>query len=423
MVIRWCLFVAPLIWTLAASAQGAGGAINNPLKDDSLAKEASDFFTENGALTFGLHHVSFLQREMPKGIRLWLYPASILYVLLALWASRFIDRFVHNSVRRWATRTKTQLDEVMMKLIDGPVKVICFVILLHIGLRVLPWPQWIEEFISKGMLIVVALSLTYMMAKFVDLMIGYWRQRASADADKSFDEHLIPIIRKTLIAIVVIVAALVTAQNLGVNITGLLTSLSIGGLAVGLAAQDTLANFFGAVSVLVDKPFRVGDRIKLDAIDGTVEAIGLRSTRVRHLDGYLITVPNKTIGSAVITNITRRPHIKTEMNIGITYDTTAEKLKRAVEIIKEVYKSNPMTSELVVSFNKFADSALNILVVHFWNSTDQRAYLDGMQEMNLQLKKRFDEEKIDFAFPTQTLYLKQDLEAGLREPPMPLRKG
>ncbi|HLP77341.1 MAG TPA: mechanosensitive ion channel family protein, partial [Candidatus Paceibacterota bacterium] len=191
-------------------------------------------------------------------------------------------------------------------------------------------------------------------------------------------------------------------------ITAAIASLSIGGLAIGLAAQDTLANLFGAVAVFVDKPFRIGDLIQLDSVKGNVESIGLRSTRVRNLDGHLITVPNKTMGNATITNITRRPNIKTEMNIGITYDTTPEKVRRALKILEEVYRGHAMTQDLILSFNKFADSSLNIIVVHWWGNTDHRAYLAGMQEMNLAIKERFDAEGINFAFPSQTLYVKQD---------------
>ena len=149
-------------------------------------------------------------------------------------------------------------------------------------------------------------------------------------------------------------------------------------------------------------------RIQLDLVDGAVETIGLRSTRVRNLDGHLITVPNKTMGNATITNVTRRPNIKTVMNIGITYDTPAEKVKRALQILREVYKEHPKTFDCLIGFNKFADSALNIQVVHWWNSTDNKEYLAGLQEMNLAVKERFDKEGINFAFPSQTVYLKQD---------------
>jgi MscS family membrane protein len=268
--------------------------------------------------------------------------------------------------------------------------------------------------LSQGLKIIVAVSLTYMLLKFIDLLMGYWKQRSGEDQEKLVDEQLLPIIRKTLKAFVVVVATLVTAQNMGVNITGLIASLGIGGLAVALAAQDTLANIFGAVAIFLDKPFRVGDRIQLDAVDGVVETIGLRSTRVRNLDGHLIAIPNKTVGNATITNVTCRPNIRTLMNLSVTYDTPASKVQRAVDILNEIYKAHPMTQDVWISFNKFADAWLNIFVIHWWNGTDYKAYLAGMQELNLTIKQRFDAEKIDFAFPTQTLYVKQDSDWRLQ---------
>jgi MscS family membrane protein len=158
----------------------------------------------------------------------------------------------------------------------------------------------------------------------------------------------------------------------------------------------------------LDKPFHIGDRIRVESVEGTVETIGLRSTSVRSLDGHHVTIPNKLMGNAIITNITRRPTIKTEMNLGLTYDTPAEKVKRATVILEEIFRANPKTGELLISFNKFADSALNIFVVHVWNGTDSQQHFAEMQAVNLQIKTRFDAEKIEFAFPTQTVHLKTD---------------
>jgi MscS family membrane protein len=165
---------------------------------------------------------------------------------------------------------------------------------------------------------------------------------------------------------------------------------------------------FGAVAIFADKPFRVGDRIQLDSIDGAVESIGLRSTRVRNLDGFLVTVPNRTMANANIVNVSRRPNIKTVMNIGVTYDTPARKIERATQIIDEIFRPHPKTADLKISFDKFEASSLNILVIHWWNSTDWSEYIANMQKFNLELKRRFDEEEISFAFPSQTVYLKQD---------------
>jgi MscS family membrane protein len=277
---------------------------------------------------------------------------------------------------------------------------------------VFDWPEWTARFISGGLKIIVAASFTYVALKLVDLFMGLWEQRVASADDTMLDAQLFPVLRKSLKAFVVVVAVLVTSQNLGMNITGLLASLSIGGLAVGLAAQDTLSNLFGAVAILADKPFKVGDRIQLDQVDGVVESIGLRSTRVRNLDGHLVTVPNKTMGNATIVNVTRRPTIKTVMNLGLTYDTPVDKVQRALAIIEQVFRSHPNTADLIISFDKFADSSLNIQVIHWWSSTDVREHLAGIQTLNLELKQRFDAEAISFAFPSRTVYLRPEAPAG-----------
>jgi MscS family membrane protein len=351
----------------------------------------------------------FLQWEL-WGNELWKYLFSLVYIFLAFYVSKFLDYLTRVWLKKWAAKTETKFDDLLLELLNGPVKVVAFVIFLRIGLDVFQWPEMVQAVLAKSFTVIVAISLTYMVLKFIDLVMGYWRQRTHADADRAFDQQLFPIIRKSLKVFIIVVVALVTMDNIGINVTAAIASLSIGGLAVGLAAQDTLANLFGAVAVFVDKPFKIGDRIQLDSVDGVVESIGLRSTRVRSLDGHLVTIPNKTMGSAIITNVTRRPNIRTEINIGLTYDTPADKVKRAVAVLEEVYRGHPMTGDLIISFNKFADSSLNILVAHWWKGTDFKVYLAGMQELNLAIKQRFDAEKIEFAFPTQTVYVKQEGE-------------
>jgi MscS family membrane protein len=366
-------------------------------------------------LTFGLDHVPGLRTEV-MGSPLWQYIASLLYVLLAFCVAKLLDYVVQTQVRRWIHRTKARVDDLLLELLHGPVMIITFVVLLHAGLKFFPWPAWEALFVSNGLKIAVACSLTYVAVKCVELLMGIWQQRVEAAQDGMLDMHLFPIIRKTLKIFVIVVGVLVTSQNLGMNVTGLLASLSIGGLAVGLAAQDTLSNLFGAVAIFADKPFRVGDRIVLDSIDGTVEAIGLRSTRVRNQDGFLVSIPNKNMASANIVNVSKRPNIKTVMNIGVTYDTTSAQVERAMQLIEEIYRPHPKTADLLISFNKFESSALNILVVHWWNSTDFKDYLLGFQKLNLELKRRFDDERIQFAFPSQTVYLRQDSQWQLAGP-------
>ena len=411
-VYRAGLFVllAMLLWSLWASAQPTTNDVALTATNGSIVPaagrpgalvqklEALKQDLEERDPAFHLDQVRVLQEHALFGQPLWKYLSSLIYILLAFYISKILDYIVNAWLKHWTSRTATKVDDLLLEVLHGPVKVIAFVIFLHIGLTVFRWPETVEFYLAKGFILVVAFSLTYAALKLVDLLMGLWRERRAAGVDQSFDEQLFPVVRKSIKIFLVVVAVLVAWQNLSEKpITAILASLSIGGLALGLAAQDTLSNLFGAVAVYIDKPFRIGDRIQLDSVDGTVESIGLRSTRVRNLDGHHVTIPNKTVGNATITNVTRRTQIKTEMNLSLAYDTPVEKVKQALQILEEVYRAHPMTADLLVSFNKFTDSALNVAIVHWWNSTEGPAYLAGMQELNLKIKERFDAAGIRFA--------------------------
>lgn len=395
-----CARLALWFLTFAVALPAAIAAV---AETASTAPDVSRF-TANAAYD----KVRMLFEKQWLGEPLWKYFASILFVGLAFWSAKLLDWVVNQRLKRWAAKTATRFDDLLLELLRGPVKVVSFVVLLHVGFRLFAWAPWVQDYLSKGLRVVVAWSITYVIVKAVDPLITYWRLSLKPDEDKLMDSHLLPLFRKSIKIFIVIVAVLFTSQNLGLNITSLLAGLSIGGLALGLAAQDTVANVLGAIAIFVDKPFRVGDRIQLENVDGTVESIGLRSTRVRNLDGHLVTIPNKTVGNATIVNISRQPSIRTIMDIGITYDTPPEKVQKALDVLEQVFREHPMTSDLIVSFTQFSDSSLNLKVIHWWEGSDYRAYMAGMRELNLRIKERFDAEGLSFAFPTRTLYIKQD---------------
>jgi MscS family membrane protein len=415
------VLLASAFWSVWASAQ-----TNLPAATNTAAMASTNALGGNSAVAQTAEVIE-KQLESPDWIKalaaswpflryhfwgneLWKYLFSLIYIFLAFYVSKLLDYLTRVWLKKWTSRTETKLDDLLLELLNGPVKVISFVIFLRIGLDVFQWPPLVEKILSKGFTVIVAVTVTYAALKLVDLLMNYWHLRAAADSDREFREQIFPIIRKAFKLFVVVVALLVTLANVGVDITAAIASLSIGGLAVGLAAQDTLANLFGAVAIFLDKPFRIGDSIKVEEVTGAVDSIGLRSTRIRNLEGHHVTVPNKLMGNAIITNITRRPTIKTEMNLGLTYDTPVEKVKRATVVLEEIFRANPKTADLIISFNKFGDSALNIFVVHVWAGTDAKEHFAQMQEWNLQIKRRFDSEKIELAFPTQTIHLKS--EAG-----------
>jgi len=402
------VLAATALWAAWAAAPATTNALPHTTVLDAASNAATRVVEEHkDLLTFGLDRVEPLNTTV-LGQPVWRFIAAVIYLLLAFYSSKALDWLITGRLKKWAAKTETEFDDLLLEVVHGPIKVIAFVIFLHVGLRMFTYPAVLEVYLSKGLQIVVAWSLTYMAVKGVRILLGYWQRKLSHQPDRVLDEQLFPLLRKVLTAAIVLVAVLLTCENVGININSVLAGLSIGGLALGLAAQDTVANLFGAVAIFLDKPFQLGDRIRIDTFDGSVESVGLRSTQVRNLDGHLVTIPNKTVGNATITNVSRRPNIKTEMGLGIAYDTSPTKIREATAILEEIYRAEPKTTDLIIGFDRFADSSLNLKIVHWWGGLDFKEYVAGMHELNLRVKERFDTAGIAFAFPTQTVYLRQE---------------
>lgn len=367
-----------------------------------------EFIDRNrSVLSFGLDKVEALQVEF-LGKPLWQYLAFLLYVILAFVVSNLLDRLINRRVKVWAGRTTNQWDDVIIGLLDGPVKVITFVLLLHLGLQIFDWPDWLEGWISRFTVLTVFVSVTYVLLKAVDALIRLAKPRLAPGGDRAFNEQFLIVCGKAVKVVLITVAVLTLFANFGVDITALLGSLSVLGLALGLAAQDTVANLFGAVAVFVDKPFQLGDRIQIGAVDGTVEEMGLRATQVRTADGYLVTVPNKAVGSNTVVNISRRRSIKTDLTYILAGSTPTPRVQQAIQTLQEIFRAHPKTSDLIITLERLTEAGLHIKVQHWWGDTDARANLEGIQDFNLKVKARFDAEGFAFASTDRNLLLVRD---------------
>lgn len=240
-----------------------------------------------------------------------------------------------------------------------------------------------------------------------------------AESTKSkTDDLLVRLVGRTFRIFVVVVAGVMILQNLtGIKIGPLLASLGLGGLALALAAKDTLANLFGTFTILVDKPFQMGQRIVIEGFDGTVESVGYRSTRLRTLAGHMVSVPNHKIVNAILENVGRRPHIRWNTNITLTYDTTPEKMEQAVGILEEILKDHEGMADDYpprVFFNSFNDWNLGIKVFAWYHPAEWWQYQAWVQKTCLEIMRQFDSAGIEFAFPSQTLYLANDDKRQLK---------
>lgn len=226
---------------------------------------------------------------------------------------------------------------------------------------------------------------------------------------KNLNELLISLIRKTLKVAIGVIGIMFIMQNiLGLNISTLLAGAGVVGLAIAFAAQNTIANFISSIMVILDHPFVVGDRIKLNGIDGFVEEVGLRSTAVRTLDGNLFTIPNATVADSPIENITERPYIRYSFDITLTYSMTPEQMREAVKILHEIMDNMPVfdmdANPPAIHFNEMRDWAL-VIGVMLWFNCSWDEFLDARQEINFAILERFNKAGLEFAFPTNTSYL------------------
>jgi len=197
---------------------------------------------------------------------------------------------------------------------------------------------------------------------------------------------------------------------MGYSISGLLASLGIGGIAIAMAAKDTIANVFGSIMILVDRPFAIGDWVKTSEFEGVVEEIGFRSTKIRTFERTLVNVPNSALANMVIDNIDARNERRIKMRIGLTYDTTPAQMEAAIAGIEAILRDHPGVDQSykLVKFDEFADSSLSIFLYYFSASKVWAEYLQVRQEINLQIMQLLESLDLEFAFPTQTVHLQKE---------------
>nr|MCU0793536.1 mechanosensitive ion channel family protein [Opitutaceae bacterium] len=226
-----------------------------------------------------------------------------------------------------------------------------------------------------------------------------------------------PWIKKSLIALILIIGVLMVAQRLGADVKAFLAGLGIGGLAFALAAQDTLANVFGSVVVAVDQPFRVGEFVQIGAHTGTVEDIGLRSTKLRTPQRTLIAIPNKTVANEAINNFGRMTQRRVEQTIGVTYNSKPEQIEGLLEDIRNLLKTDADVHQefIAVNFLNFGASSLDIQIIYFTADTDVRKSFSVRERINLSIMRLVAGRGLGFAFPTQTIEFAGDVARRMAE--------
>jgi MscS family membrane protein len=325
---------------------------------------------------------------------------------LALIASRFLEWFLGQRLRSLVAEAGGIRET---KLLDLFTPVIRWAILLTVaryGAHQLEVPPALESFLVEVFKASYAMLVAVLASRLVALLLDGWADRAMESRNIQLRASLVPAMRKLANLFIYTLALLLILSNAGYNVGSLLAGLGLGGLAVALAAQETLANLFGSITIFMDKPFHIGDRIQFDKYDGTVETVGLRCTEIRQLDGTVAVIPNRLVSQSSLLNMSRRPAIRYTSTLSLSTDTPPDKLQRALDLLREVYRQHPLTREFTLTWRDFTANSLDIPIVYWCATTDYDAFLMAQEEINFEIKRRFDDEKISFATPPQTLYFK-----------------
>ncbi len=306
-------------------------------------------------------------------------------------------------VRVFTSRTRTQLDDVIIDLVEEPAVFVMIATGIWFALKLLNLPEAVDNAIANSYHIILALLIGWLLVRLFDAfylgVLKPWCDKTEND----LDDQLMPILRKGAKLIIWVMAIVIGLNNAGYDVAALLAGLGIGGLALAMAAKDTVSNIFGGFTIFADQPFRINERVRIDGYDGVITEIGVRSTRLRTLEGRIVTIPNSRFTDAPVENVSQEPSRKIKLDLGLTYDTPAEKMELAMDVLKKINDANPNTEEkTIISFNGFGDFAMNIMFIYYIKSG---ADIAGTQtEMNLEILRQFNVNNLEFAFPTQTLY-------------------
>jgi MscS family membrane protein len=331
------------------------------------------------------------------------WATALAIVVAALVVGKILYWISKNLLVKLTSKTETKFDDIILDLIEEPIVFGFTAAGIWFGLQTLTLGDRVRGWVGNGFQFLIVLAVTWLVARLLKSIFTSYLAPLAEATENDLDDQVLPIVQKGSNLIVWSIGIVVALNNAGYDVGAVLAGLGIGGLALAMAAKDTVSNFFGGVTIFVDQPFKLGDRVKVSGFDGTIEEIGIRSTRMRTLAGTLVTIPNSVFSDSSVENVSEEPSRKVSLNLGLTYDTTPEAMELAMATLREIATDNDHLEEkIVVSFNAFGDFAMNILFIYY---IKKDADIMGTQtEVNMEVLSRFNAAGLEFAFPTQTLY-------------------
>jgi len=349
--------------------------------------------------------LEFLNKTyLGNSVQTWLVALLIAVGVLAV--LRLVRRILVRRLSAMAERTGTDVDDLGVDLVRMTKFFFPLFVALYIGSRPLDMTSAMDRVLGGAMVIALLIQL----ALWGNAVISFWitrymQSRMKEDAAAATTIGALRFLAKLVLWTVVLLLAL---DNLGADITALVAGLGVGGIAVALALQNVLGDLFASLSIVLDKPFVIGDFIIVGDFLGTVEHIGLKTTRLRSLSGEQLVFANGDLLNSRIRNYKRMAERRIVFAFGVVYQTPADKLEAIPDMVREIIESLDTTRFDRAHFKKFGNFSLDFEVVYYVLVADYNVYMDIQQQINLALYRRFEQEGIEFAYPTQTLYVARE---------------
>lgn len=342
-----------------------------------------------------------MNMESEHIISICIFIGSVLLCPLLIWLGR-------HPIAKIAEKHEGVFFTILKNLFRTPFIIAFVLVVSWFTIQKLPFVEPYKESVARGYMVVFVLNIVWFLASLADSLLDrmYTRSAEKNNGKSTIDINVIKTAKKAVSTLLWLFGIIWSLKILNIDIAALLTTLGIGGVTLAFAAQDTVKSIIGGITILVDKVLRIGDRIKIGDIEGFVEDIGLRTTKIKLLDNRIVSVPNSKMVDTPITNVTSEPTRKVVCYLGLTYDTTPAKMKEALEILKNLPNENhKITKNVTATFDNFGAFSLNILFIYYIKSPRENDTFEETSVVNMTVLEKFNAAGLNFAFPTQTIVM------------------
>ncbi len=326
-------------------------------------------------------------------------------IVLSLIIGRIVYYFFKTYLRRLAEKSKNRFDDYLVDIIEEPIVLLIATGGVFFGAKFLVLNGTGEKFFNNVVITMLTLTVTWFLVRFFEMLITVYVEPMVSKSESKLDDQILPILKKSIKTVILILAAIVILSNLGYDILSILAGIGIGGLAIALAAQDAVKNIIGGITIFWDKPFQIDDWIEVDGRSGSVIEVGMRSTRIKTVGGTHVVVPNSTIVDTMVENFSKRERRRQVITIGLVYETSSDDMERAMEIIRKTLQNIDGIdyNDIMIRFVNFGAFSLDLEIVYWITDNDNWKII--VHKVNMGIKRNLDDSGIEMAFPTQTHYV------------------